>query len=43
MRLNCHPLQLWLQVLVHTGFSARVVDRNRGAAFSNVVLMAHAA
>jgi SAM-dependent methyltransferase len=43
MRLNYHPLRVWLEVLVHAGFSARVVDENRGAAFSNIVLMAHAA
>jgi SAM-dependent methyltransferase len=43
MRLNSHSLHVWLQVLVHAGFCARVVDEIRGAAFSNVVLMAHAA
>ncbi len=43
MRLNCHPLPVWLEVFVHAGFSARVVDEIRGAASSNIVLMAHAA
>lgn len=43
MRLNCHALREWLEVLVHAGFSARVVTEIRGATFSNVVLMAHAA
>lgn len=43
IRLYCHPLREWLGMLARAGFSARIVDENRGAAFSNVVLMAHAA
>ena len=40
MRLHCRPLHEWLTVLARAGFSARAVDENRGAAFSNVVLLA---
>jgi SAM-dependent methyltransferase len=43
LRLYCRPLREWLAVLAGTGFSARVVARYRGPAFSNVVLTAQAA
>jgi SAM-dependent methyltransferase len=43
IHLNCRPLRGWLELLARTGFSARVVDENRSAAFSNVLLMAQAA
>lgn len=43
MRLHCRALREWLEVLARAGFSARVVTRNRGAAFSNVLLLAQAA
>jgi SAM-dependent methyltransferase len=43
IRLYCRPLREWLEVLARAGFSARVVARYRGPAFSNVLLIAHAA
>ena len=43
LRLYWRPLREWLEVLAAAGFSARVVARYRGPAFSNVLLMAHAA
>ncbi|GAC1457901.1 MAG: hypothetical protein PVSMB6_16620 [Steroidobacteraceae bacterium] len=43
VRLNCRPLRGWLELLARTGFGARVVAENRGATFSNVVLMAEVA
>jgi SAM-dependent methyltransferase len=43
IRLHCRPLREWLEVLAHAGFSARVVTRSHGAAFSNVLLLAQAA
>ena len=43
IRLHCRPLHEWLAVLARAGFSARAVDANRGAAFSNVVLLAQPA
>jgi SAM-dependent methyltransferase len=42
-RLTCHPLPVWLEALLHAGFNARIVAESRGAAFSNIVLMARAA
>lgn len=43
IRLHCRPLHEWLAVLARVGFSARAVAQNRGAAFSNVVLLAQPA
>jgi SAM-dependent methyltransferase len=40
IRLHCRPLHEWLTVLARAGFSARAVEESRGAAFSNVVLLA---
>ena len=43
IRLYCRPLHEWLAVLARAGFSAEVAARQRGSAFSNVVLVAQAA
>jgi SAM-dependent methyltransferase len=43
IRLHCRPVHEWLAVLARAGFSARAVAQNRGAAFSNVVLLAQPA
>ena len=43
IRLHCRPVHEWLAVLARAGVSARAVAENRGAAFSNVVLLAQPA
>jgi SAM-dependent methyltransferase len=43
IRLHCRPLHEWLGVLARAGFRAGAVAGNRGAAFSNVVLLAQPA